>query len=112
MIVFCQYNFCFSKYNTQQIFVFNISSIFISSFQALIVFTMNLFPKSYTQFQKFWIFIGFQWVMFFVNYVIRAVIPDIPWEIEVQKQRQDFVNKKLIIGEADEDLVAINPADD
>ena len=73
--------------------------------QALIVFTMNLFPSDYSSFTKFWVFIGFQWVMFGLQYTIRALVPDIPWDIEIQEKRQEFVNRKLIRGEEDEDFV-------
>ena len=47
---------------------------------AMIVFTMNLID-GFSTYRRFWIFIGFQWVVFAVQYVIRELIPDIPFEV-------------------------------
>jgi hypothetical protein len=67
---------------------------------AMIVFTMQL-VRDYSTFTQFWVFIGFQWVLFFVQYVIRAIIPDIPFEVEIQTDRADFLNRKIIEREPD-----------
>jgi anoctamin-10/anoctamin-7 len=69
---------------------------------ALIVFTMNLSGSDNT-FTQFWIFIGFQWIVFVTQYVIRALIPDLPFEVEIQRDRADFMNRKLIMKEVEED---------
>jgi hypothetical protein len=61
----------------------------------MIVFTMQLL-EHYTRFQQFWIFIGFQWVMFAAVYMLSAVIPDIPPEVELQVERAEYIEKKLI----------------
>ncbi len=71
---------------------------------ALIVFTMGL-VDSYTEYTRFWIFIGFQWVVFGLQYVIRASVPDVPEEVKVQVERADFFNRKLIEREEDPELI-------
>lgn len=70
---------------------------------AMIVFTMKLVDQ-YTEFTQFWIFIGFQWVMFGLQLFIRAAIPDTPFEVTIQKKRSDYLNRKLILREIDDDI--------
>lgn len=69
---------------------------------AMIVFTMQL-VEGYTEFTQFWIFIGFQWVMFALQYIIGLLIPDTPREVTVQKNRSDYFNRKIILREIDDD---------
>ena len=59
------------------------------------IFTMTTFEK-YTQFQRMGIFILFQYFVFMSQYVISMLIPDDPREVTIQRQRQDFLAKKLI----------------
>jgi anoctamin-10/anoctamin-7 len=68
---------------------------------ALIVFTMDLL-NHYSTYRKFWIFIGFQWVMFTGQYVLATLVDDVPQQVEIQLQRADFINRKIIMREADE----------
>lgn len=66
----------------QDIFDFIVTAAIVTN-AALIVFTMNVLD-GYDEYFQFWIFIGFQWVMFVVQYVIRAMIPDDPFEVALQ----------------------------
>jgi anoctamin-10/anoctamin-7 len=59
---------------------------------AIIVFTSTVL-RDYTTYTRFWIFIGFQWIAFIIQTVIRALIPDIPYEVEIQQERADFINR-------------------
>ncbi|KAJ1398888.1 hypothetical protein B484DRAFT_406500 [Ochromonadaceae sp. CCMP2298] len=49
---------------------------------------------------RFWVFIGFQWFCFSMQFLIMEVIPDIPEEVVIQQARTEFIDRKLI------DLVA------
>ena len=69
---------------------------------AMIVFTMNM-VKDYSQYTQFWIFIGFQWVIFSLQFLIRFVIADTPFEVTLQKRRAEYLNRKLILCEYDDD---------
>ena len=71
---------------------------------AMICFTMNCLQLSYfTLFGKSWIFIGFQWTLISMQYMLSAFIPDVAVEVTVQLERQDFINAKLIEQLPDED---------
>ena len=73
---------------------------------AMIVFTMSLLD-GYSAYTRFWIFIGFFWVMFIVQYIVRALIPDIPYNVQIQQQRMHYCNRKIINKEPDEDDEAL-----
>ena len=49
--------------------------------------------------------------MFCIQAVMRAIIPDIPYDVEVQQQRMDYINRKIIYKEMgtedDEALIAL-----
>lgn len=62
---------------------------------ALIVFTMKM-ATMYSISTQYWLFIGFQWVVFSIQYCIRILIPDTPMEIEIQQNRNNYINSKLI----------------
>lgn len=67
---------------------------------ALIVFTMNDL-LDYTLEFKFWVFIGFQWVVFSFQYLVRCLVPDVPFDVDIFLERQTVFNDKLI--DMDED---------
>ena len=48
-------------------------------------------------------FIGFQWALISIQFIIGAVIPDVPGSVVIQSQRQDFIISKLILNVEDED---------
>lgn len=68
----------------------------------MIVFTMQMVSK-YSTYTQFWIFIGFQWVVFSLQLAVRSFIEDIPSEVSLQSRRADFLNRKLIRREQDDD---------
>lgn len=68
---------------------------------ALICFTMTVLD--YSAFGKAWIFIGFQWAMISIQYIIAAIIPDKPMDVVIQEARTTFIVSKLIEKVADED---------
>lgn len=78
----------------QTIFELVITAAVISN-AGMIVFTMNI-VSDYSTFTQLWIFIGFQWVLFTIQGLIRISIPDCPNEVQIQLQRQEFLNLKLI----------------
>lgn len=61
----------------------------------MIVFTMEMVSQ-FSTFTQLWIFIGFQWVVFTIQGLIRVAVPDVPMEVELQLKRQEFFNVKLI----------------
>ncbi|KAJ1413447.1 calcium-activated chloride channel-domain-containing protein [Ochromonadaceae sp. CCMP2298] len=61
----------------------------------LICFTMDVLWNLYTIQYRLWIFIGFQWGLFMVQYIAAEMIDDIPREVVIQKQRNEFINLKV-----------------
>lgn len=50
------------------------------------------------------IFIGFQWILVIFQFAVSAFIPDVPHEVEMQLQRQEFIVSKVIDKTPDEDF--------
>ena len=73
---------------------------------AMIVFTM---PVTYylDDFTRFWIFIGFQWVLFSLQFAIRAAIPDVPQVAKIQTERAATYNLRLVTRTPPDDLRAV-----
>lgn len=78
---------------------------------ALIVFTMQLLNHYSIQF-RFWIFVGFQWVLFSLQYALAALVVDLPLDVDIQLQRQEFINRKLLKLEADDNFDVITDAEE
>ena len=57
----------------------------------------------YTTTGKLWIFIGFQWVLFGAQMVIRVMVPDEPRFVDIQRKRTEFIVSKVIDKVKDED---------
>lgn len=76
---------------------------------ALIAFTMEVL-KMYSDMTRMWIFIGFQWSLFCLQYLIDLVIPDEPLEVGIQKQRTEFLNAKILHKAKDDDDDALADA--
>lgn len=85
--------------NWQGIFDF-ISTFGVLTNGAIICFTMKAFH--YTHFGKAWVFIGFQWGMLSLQYIIGALIPDTPSDVVIQLERTQFIVSKLIDKTSDE----------
>lgn len=85
----------------QSIFEF-VTVIAVVTNAALVVFTMTVIPDRYSFVARFWIFVGFQWFMFFLQQVLKALVPDEPYMVEVQRERMAFINSKVINKTPDE----------
>ncbi len=53
---------------------------------------------------RVWIFVGFQWVLIFCQFIAQAIIPDIPEDVEIQTKRMEFFKNKVIEYVEDEDF--------
>eukprot|EP01035_Chromulina_nebulosa_P019942 gene19942-25908_t len=80
----------------------------------LICFTMDVLSggsnsntqdPSYSYAGKLWIFLGFQWVMLSIQFILSAAIPDIPEQVDIQLQRANFIVSKIINQDSDEDFI-------
>ena len=84
-----------------------IATIGVITNAGLICFTMNVLTKnpywSFSMYGKAWIFIGFQWVLFVSQLVVRLAVRDIPHHVEIQSGRNKFIISKVIDGVKDED---------
>merc|ERR1711988_809486 len=73
---------------------------------ALCVFVMNTFSSlefnNLTYF-KCWMFIIFQYFLFGLMVIFSIIVPDVPYDVEVQLGRQQFINDKVINKVKDED---------
>jgi hypothetical protein len=69
----------------------------------LICFTMTVIDRFSLQ-GRVWIFLGFQWVLISLQYILQAVIDDVPEEVEIQLKRTQFINEKVIEHVEDEDF--------
>lgn len=65
------------------------------------VFTMTYF-EDYSDFNRMGIFIGFQYVVFVIQYLISIVIRDEPERVTIQRLRKQFLVSKLIEKKADD----------
>lgn len=72
---------------------------------ALVVFTMQTLDASVTLDVKLAIFIGFQYVVFSIQYLIQTFLPATPSDVSIQLARQEFIVKKLIDRVPDEHAV-------
>ena len=79
-----------------------VTTICVVTNAGLIVFTMEVL-KMYSDMTRMWVFIGFQWALFSLQYIIQAVIPDEPLQVGIQKQRADFLNSKILDKAKDDD---------
>lgn len=52
---------------------------------------------------RVWLFIGFMVVLVVIQFIVQAIIPDEPEEVEIQKKRIDFIASKLIDRQPDEE---------
>ena len=88
-------------FNRQDIFEL-MTTIAVITNAAIIIFTMSIFnDKPLTL--RFWLFVGFQWTVFILQYVLRAIIPDIPSEVTIQLERADLFESKFIFFTQDTD---------
>ena len=79
-----------------------VTTICVVTNAALIVFTMEVL-KMYSDMTRMWVFIGFQWALFSLQYIIQVAIPDEPLEVGIQKERAAFLNAKILDRVKDDD---------
>jgi hypothetical protein len=53
---------------------------------------------------RVWIFIGFQWVLIFCQFIAQAIVPDVPESVTIQMDRTEFFKEKVIEFVEDEDF--------
>lgn len=70
---------------------------------AIICFTMTVLDGNASPAGRIWLFIGFIIVLVVIQFIVQAVIPDEPEEVEIQKKRIDFIASKLIDRQPDEE---------
>jgi hypothetical protein len=81
----------------------NILSTGVSGEYFLILLTWT--TKVYCQNVIFFrIFVGFQWVLIFTQFILQVIVPDVPEDVEIQEQRIKFFHAKIIDRVEDEDF--------
>jgi len=88
--------------NWQDIFGF-MGTVAVITNGGLIFFTMDtlwFLPLAY----RVWLFIGFQWILITTQVLLEGWIDDIPQDVIIQAQRQEFICSKLIDELADEEF--------
>jgi anoctamin-10/anoctamin-7 len=70
---------------------------------AIMKFTMTtLHPLSVDT--QWWVFVGFQWVVFFILVVVAIAIPDESEALAIQKDRTEFLTSKIVDKIADDTI--------
>jgi hypothetical protein len=72
---------------------------------AIIVFTTDVLQFQSLQL-RFWVFIGFQWFIFTIQWVVSTLIPDVPADVKMQMQRMEFITEKIIYRVPDKEISA------
>jgi len=80
-----------------------VATISVITNAALCVFVMKSDIHALPIELKIWMFLLIQFVIFGLSTVIRFLVPDVPADVEMQLQRQNFLIKKLIHQIPDED---------
>lgn len=70
----------------------------------IVCFTMDVM-KGFSSYGTLWVFIGYQWVLFAIQYIASVVIKDESNRITIQKKRMKFITSKAIERTPDEDDV-------
>lgn len=90
----------------QSLFVV-ISSVSVVTNAGCSVFTLTLFD-SYTISSRLFLFMGFQWFCFSVQFFLMEAIPDVTFSVEVQIQRVAFICSKLLDKVSDDESHFLN----
>jgi len=78
----------------------------------LICFTMDVLWDIFDLTGRLWIFIGFQWVLISIQFLATEIIDDVPPDVEIQLERNEFINLKVIEKVADEDFGVVHQVED
>ncbi|KAG5190771.1 calcium-activated chloride channel-domain-containing protein [Tribonema minus] len=76
--------------------------ISVVSNSALIAFTSDLFAGHSTA-QRIWIFMLFEHGVMLFKYALAVLIPDVPQDVTIQLEREEFVLAKVLHNEPDDD---------
>jgi hypothetical protein len=68
---------------------------------ALVCFNLDVFPVYGAG--VVWVFIGIQYGLFIFQGTLSYFIPDVPYAVDIQKQRREFIVTKLVEKMADTD---------
>ena len=71
-------------------------------------FTLTVL-NDFDQTTQWFIFTFFQWVMFGIIVVIDQAIDDVPPDVKIQIERNDFLSSKLIDHVADDEIIFEKP---
>ena len=72
----------------------------------LVCFTMDGLDQ-FSNWGRVWVFIGFQWVLIGMQFMIQCFVPDEPEEVTIQMKRSEFICSKVIDRTPDEDPMSI-----
>ena len=79
---------------------------------ALVCFTMDVLWDRFSLTGRLWIFIGFQWVLISIQFIASEIIDDVPLEVSIQEERNEFINLKVVEKVADEDYGVVVVVDE
>lgn len=65
----------------------------------ILCFTMQLIE--FTSWGQVWLFIGFQYTIFILMAVFSWAVPDVPEEVEIQLQRQNYLRDRAAMSDDD-----------
>lgn len=68
---------------------------------ALVAFTQSI-TASYTGYEKVWLFMSIITLILGIKYAVAVGIADVPSEVVIQREREEFINKKIVDDEPDE----------
>merc|ERR1711998_640446 len=71
---------------------------------AFVMNTFNSLGYSNLTYFKCWMFIIFQYFLFGLMVIFSIVVPDCPYDVEIQLGRQAFINEKVINKVEDDDI--------
>lgn len=73
---------------------------------ALVSFTGE-FLINYSYPSRIWVFLGMMVGLLLLKYVVAEYVPDLPREVEIQLERQEYFRNKIILNIPDEDDTAL-----
>ena len=83
-----------------------IASLSVITNAGLVAFTMSVLDM-YSISLRMWLFVGFQWFLFVLQYIIEVSVPDVPYEVQIQKKRTDHIVNKLILRIPDDEVESV-----
>ena len=81
--------------------IMSASAVFVNSW--LIAFTGDFFA-GWPMADRWWVFLLIEHVLLFFKFLLEVLIDDIPPDVRLQIQRSEFLNRKLLGNEEDEEI--------